>query len=400
MDNLKQKTIQKGDGSGGAVDPKDSTNNTRRTEEGGQLHLNLGPTRWALVGRRGKMTPSPNAGANSGDTTGASFGAADSEPMMVDSGATASAGERGPSPAFELWGGYEEGLVTSYMASSGRELTLAEFKSNFAAVMGWAGTIPREKCSDFAKQTLWQREVKLSGCQRSKLASYRGKNRYLWTRRCHRGQRPRLGHKSPKYRPNGERRKGSSDTPPVSAPASRRRCTDEGISAARVADPLTRAIVVDNYPDDPITRTQWLLLQEAVMGEMNKIAGKHLPEFSEPLFRRGAAIEVTKNVFSRDWMEGIVPKLSPWEGEKLKVVGLEALKKPHKAIITVPGRLDSKTIFHRIERLCSGLGTEQWRVLSEVPAKEGQDPITTLVLGLPESSVRKLRERDFTIASR
>ncbi|CAB0039096.1 unnamed protein product [Trichogramma brassicae] len=97
-------------------------------------------------------------------------------------------------------------------------------------------------------------------------------------------------------------------------------------------------------------------------------------------------------------MEGIVPKLSPWEGAKLKVVSLEVLKKPHKAVITVPGRLDSKTIFRRIERLCPGLGTEQWRVYSEVPAKEGQDAITTLVLGLPESSVRKLRERDFTIA--
>ncbi|CAB0042455.1 unnamed protein product, partial [Trichogramma brassicae] len=170
----------------------------------------------------------------------------------------------------------------------------------------------------------------------------------------------------------------------VCPPVSRRRCTDEGISAARVADPLTRAIVVDNYPDDTITRTRWLLLQEAVMGE--------------PLFRRGAVIEIAKNVFSKDWMEGIVPKLSPWERAKLKVVSLEALKKPHKAMITVPGRLDSKTIFQRIERLCPGLGTEQWRVYSEVPAKEGQDPITILVLGLPESSVRKLRERDFTIA--
>ncbi|CAB0035048.1 unnamed protein product [Trichogramma brassicae] len=302
-------------------------------------------------------------------------------------------------------------------------------------------------------------------------------NRYLWTRWRQRGQRPRLGHRSPRYRPRrgrwcqeGEaaaslrsgtladgsetlgglvkrpqarlcpraknepnlwtrwrqrgpkapvwaprsqanagwegtlvprgqkRRKGSGDTPPVGAPVSRRRCTDEGISAARVVDPLTRAVVADNYPDDPITRTQWLLLQEAVMGEMDRIAGQSLPEFGEPLFRRGAVIVVAKNVFSRDWMEGIVPKLSPWEEAKLKVVSLEVLKKPHKAVITVPGRLDSKSIFQRIERLCLGLGTEQWRVYSEVPTKEGQDPITTLVLGLPESSVRKLRERDFTIA--
>ncbi|KAL7306274.1 hypothetical protein TKK_0001708 [Trichogramma kaykai] len=79
-------------------------------------------------------------------------------------------------------------------------------------------------------------------------------------------------------------------------------------------------------------------------------------------------------------------------------LNLMPLKKPHKGIITVPGRLDSKTIFQRIESLYPGLGTEQWRVFSEVPAKEGQDPIITLVLGLPESSVRKLREQDFAIA--
>ncbi|KAL7290740.1 hypothetical protein TKK_0015491 [Trichogramma kaykai] len=66
---------------------------------------------------------------------------------------------------------------------------------------------------------------------------------------------------------------------------------------------------------------QWLLLQEAVMGEMDKIDGESLPEFGKPL---------------------------PWEGAKLKVVSLEALKKPHKAIITVPGRLKSKTPFQRI----------------------------------------------------
>ncbi|CAB0037062.1 unnamed protein product [Trichogramma brassicae] len=247
--------------------------------------------------------------------------------------------------------------------------------------MEWVKTIPRERSNEFAKQTLWQREVKLSGSQRRKLAPYRGSEPVPVDKVAPPGPKAPTGAQKSKTPPKEgtpvprgqKRRKGSGNTPPVGAPASRRRCTDEGISAARVADPLTRAIVADNYPDDPITRTLWLL-------------------------RRGAAIVVAKNVFSRDWMKGIVPKLSPWKGAKLKVVSLEALKRPHKAMITVPGRLDSKTIFQRIERVCPGQGTGQWRVYSEVPAKEGQDLITTLVLSRPESSERKLRERDFTIA--
>ncbi|CAB0043562.1 unnamed protein product [Trichogramma brassicae] len=185
-----------------------------------------------------------------------------------------------------------------------------------------------EKSNEFAKQTLWQREVKLSGSQRRKLAPYRGSEPVPVDKVAPPGPKAPNGAQMSKTLPKEEtpgprgqkRRKGSGDTPPVGAPASRRRCTDESISAASVVDPLTRAIVADNYPDDPITRTQWLLLHEAVMGKMDKIAGQSLPEFGEPLFWRGTVIVVAKNVFSRDWMEGHCHGHLRYHGHKIGLV--------------------------------------------------------------------------------
>ncbi|KAL7296903.1 hypothetical protein TKK_0010293 [Trichogramma kaykai] len=151
-----------------------------------------------------------------------------------------------------------------------------------------------------------EREVRLSGNQRRRLVLYRGNKPVPVglvappVPKAPSGvQKSKIPPKEGTQESRGQkRRKGSGNTLPVGA--SRRKYTDEGISAATLTEPLTRAIVMDNYPNDPITRMQWLLLKPAVMGELDKIAGQSLPEFGKPLFGEGPVIVIAKNVFSRD----------------------------------------------------------------------------------------------------
>ncbi|CAB0035790.1 unnamed protein product, partial [Trichogramma brassicae] len=103
--------------------------------------------------------------------------------------------------------------------------------------MGWVRTIPREKSSEFSKQTLWQREVKLSGSQRRRLALYRGsepvpvdKAATLGPKAPSGAQKSKIPPKEGTPVPRGQkRRKGSGDTPPVGAPVSRRRPPRAGL---------------------------------------------------------------------------------------------------------------------------------------------------------------------------
>ncbi|OXU22607.1 hypothetical protein TSAR_004402 [Trichomalopsis sarcophagae] len=56
-----------------------------------------------------------------------------------------------------------------------------------------------------------------------------------------------------------------------------------------------------------------------------------------PILKMGSIVVVGSNIFSRDWLEEIIPRLRPWEGTKLLMVGMSELKKPRRATLRVPG---------------------------------------------------------------
>ncbi|OXU30137.1 hypothetical protein TSAR_016136 [Trichomalopsis sarcophagae] len=59
----------------------------------------------------------------------------------------------------------------------------------------------------------------------------------------------------------------------------------------------------------------------------------------------GFIVMVASSTFSRDWLKEIIPRLRPWEGAKLLMVGMSELKKPRRATLPVPGnRLESGVV--------------------------------------------------------
>lgn len=144
-----------------------------------------------------------------------------------------------------------------------------------------------------------------------------------------------------------------------------------------------------------ITHAQLNSISEAVDAAAHEAAGP-FPSFTEPTVRGGAAIVTADNDFSLAWLEATVPQLTPWEGAQLRVVGLDSVR-PRRAVVLIPGNLESEVILSRVDRRYPQLGAKSWRVYSCSPLAQGRDNRTHLVLGIPERAVRVLRTLGFRL---
>ncbi|KAL6418797.1 hypothetical protein ACFW04_014237 [Cataglyphis niger] len=82
-----------------------------------------------------------------------------------------------------------------------------------------------------------------------------------------------------------------------------------------------------------------------------------------------------------NWLSERIGHISPWEGTKLRVLGLDALQRRHREAVWVPGSpVPAEAIF----------AENVWA------SSEGRN----LIFGISESSVLKLRTRDFKHSSR
>ncbi|OXU18024.1 hypothetical protein TSAR_004033 [Trichomalopsis sarcophagae] len=101
-----------------------------------------------------------------------------------------------------------------------------------------------------------------------------------------------------------------------------------------------------------------------------------------------SVVVVASNTFSRDWLEEIIPRLRLWEGAKLLMVGMSEFR-------SVPGnRFEPEAVLRRLSHRHPDLLINRWRVLS-AENREGPDCETFLVLSIPETLVRLLRQRNF-----
>ncbi|OXU28023.1 hypothetical protein TSAR_010409 [Trichomalopsis sarcophagae] len=131
--------------------------------------------------------------------------------------------------------------------------------------------------------------------------------------------------------PGGVKRRKDADSTPPANPASKRPNIETDVLAARVVDPLTRAVICEGYPDEELTAQQLALVSESVQAEVDKIDAGQWPEFDDSFVKLGAIIVLASNTFSRDWLEEITPRLRPWKGAKLALVEMSALRKPRRA---------------------------------------------------------------------
>lgn len=109
------------------------------------------------------------------------------------------------------------------------------------------------------------------------------------------------------------------------------RAQDNGPYVA-ATDPLAMAIVLEGYSEQAVSSEQLILLQGVVIGELAGIQEDSLPRFTGTAALRNRAVIIRgEDEMALSWLSGRIGHISPWEGAKLKVVGLEALQKRHRA---------------------------------------------------------------------
>lgn len=200
------------------------------------------------------------------------------------------------------------------------------------------------------------------------------------------------GHTGKRSRP------GSDDTPPSARRAVKKPRAHDAGSYVAATDPLARAIVLEGYPEQVVSSEQLTLLRGAVVSELAGVQEGPLPRFTgTAALRNGAVIIRGEDEMALNWLSGRIGHISPWEGAKLKVVGLEALQRRHRAAVWLPGPpVSAAAVLGLLERQNPGLTTAGWQVFAENvgASPEGRN----LILGIPESSVLKLRARDFRVS--
>ncbi|OXU31464.1 hypothetical protein TSAR_000802 [Trichomalopsis sarcophagae] len=97
-----------------------------------------------------------------------------------------------------------------------------------------------------------------------------------------------------------KRCKDADSTPPANQTARKRPNVEPEIMAARMVDPLTRAVVCGGYPDEELTHQQLALVSEAIQTEIDKIPNKPWPEFDDSFVKMRSIVVVASNAFSRD----------------------------------------------------------------------------------------------------
>lgn len=115
------------------------------------------------------------------------------------------------------------------------------------------------------------------------------------------------------------------------------------------------------------------------------------------MLRSGAVVVRGKDEMSLGWLFERIRHITLWEGARLSLVGLDALQKRHRAAVWVPGPPEPVVVvLGLLERQNPGIVTGAWHVFAEnVGASlEGRN----LILGVPESSVLKLRALDFKLS--
>ncbi|OXU16842.1 hypothetical protein TSAR_000497, partial [Trichomalopsis sarcophagae] len=165
--------------------------------------------------------------------------------------------------------------------------------------------------------------------------------------------------------PGVKRRRDAEPTPPANHTARKRPNVEPVIMAARMVDLFTMAVVCQGYPDEELTHQQLALVSEAVQTRIDKIPNGPWPEFNDSIVK----------------MESIVG-LAGGDYPPAKTLG--GRKAPHE-----PG-----VVLSRLSHRHPDLLISRWRVLS-TESREGPDCGTFLVLSIPGTSVKLLRQRNF-----
>lgn len=155
---------------------------------------------------------------------------------------------------------------------------------------------------------------------------------------------------------------------------------------------LRVAIVKEGFPTEAMKKDEELrVIQAAIIAEVEKVpVGDPLPLIRDTYLARGAVVAVCEDQNTVDWLGKQVPNMTPWEGSRLAVVGMEALPTFKKVALWIPGpSATTPVFFDRLERLNTGLRTGAWRVWERRNATAG----VRLIVSMDASTVELLGAR-------
>lgn len=135
---------------------------------------------------------------------------------------------------------------------------------------------------------------------------------------------------------------------------------------------------------------------ESVVNELVGIREGSLPRFTgTAVLRNGAIVIRGEDEMAFNWLSDQIGHISPWEGAKLRMVGLDAIQRRYRAAVWVPGPpVFAAAVLELLEGKNPGIATSSWQTFAKYveACPEGRN------LGIPESSVLKLRARDFRLS--
>ena len=136
-----------------------------------------------------------------------------------------------------------------------------------------------------------------------------------------------------------------------------------------------------------------MLISEVKENEIDKITDGVIAKFRNSFVKWEAVVMCAANKASRAWLRDRLPQLVPWEGAKLRMVPMGELQKPQRATLSIPGKYGFPTIKAKLQRRCPDLEVEGWRLYACNSGGHGDAAWTSVVVGLPESSVKAFQVR-------
>ena len=200
------------------------------------------------------------------------------------------------------------------------------------------------------------------------------------------------GSTSPKKGSKSSKRLRSSETPPSTSGATKKRCTimqPRNYKEAAESN-LRVAVIPDGYPEPKLSKEQIEAVQGSILDALFKLPREvFTPRFEDSREADGALVMTCADQETKSWLAGVVPTLKVWEGAKLSLVEKSALPKLTRALVWVPGLMeDSKRILQMMARQNPGLSTDRWRLFSR---EERRPHGTLLIVGLDAASIEVLR---------
>lgn len=196
----------------------------------------------------------------------------------------------------------------------------------------------------------------------------------------------------------GKRPRSAGSTPTDAKSATKRpRAAGGGLKYSHVAVPEERKVVVAKrgYPSVSLSEREAELIRRAVL---RRVAGlvdpDTIPQMTGCSLVQGALRVVCATPSTKEWLVSVIPGLQPWEGAELQTMELSEIPKLIRAFVHIPNPEDPRVVLKALEKQNTDLEVGRWHLY----ARNGVSPSgQTLVLGVPESVVPTLRDRNYSL---